>query len=222
MINTVLFDLDGTLVDTAPDLAYALNQLRLKHKLPQLLLETITPTVSLGGVAMLELAFETKPGDENFELLKKEFLDIYHDNIAKHSQLFDGMEELLKYIELHNYHWGIVTNKSEWLTYPLLQLLELKERSGCIVCGDTAKAPKPDPAPMYYACDKLGVKPEQCVYIGDALRDIEAGRAAGMQTITALYGYIEVNSDPKTWQADYNIQTPLEVIDWLESKRNNG
>ncbi len=218
MINTVLFDLDGTLVDTAPDLAYALNQLRLQHKLSELSLDTITPTVSLGGAAMLKLAFNTQPGDENFESLKKDFLDIYHDNIAKHSRLFDGIESLLEYIESNNYRWGIITNKSEWLTYPLLQSLGLEQRAACIVCGDTASAPKPDPAPMYYACEKLKVKPEQCVYIGDALRDIQAGKAAGMQTISALYGYIEANSDPETWLADHNIQTPLEVIDWLKSQ----
>lgn len=216
MINTVLFDLDGTLVDTAPDLAYALNQLRLQHQLSELSLETITPTVSLGGAAMLELAFNTKPGDENFEVLKKDFLDIYHANIAKHSRLFEGMSELLDYIESNNYLWGIVTNKSEWLTYPLLKLLELEERASCIVCGDTASAPKPDPAPMYYACDKLNIQTEQCVYVGDALRDIQAGKAAGMKTITALYGYIEVDSDPNTWNATHTIKSPLEVIDWLK------
>lgn len=211
MIDNVLFDLDGTLADTAPDLANALNAIRLKHGLEKLPLETISPTVSLGGNAMIKLAFDLEEGESGFDDIRDQFLNYYLDNIAVETRLYDGMEEVLLSIEKNNKTWGIVTNKLSWLTMPLLEALSLDKRAACVVSGDTTEHKKPHPSPILHACELINANPAATIYIGDAQRDIEAGRCAGTKTLVALYGYIEKDEDPETWNADAMVSSAHEI-----------
>ncbi len=220
MIDTVLFDLDGTLADTAPDLAGALNAIRIKHDLPALPLETISPTVSLGGNAMIKLAFDLEEGNSGFEEIREQFLNYYLEHIAEETRLYDGMHELLALLESKNKTWGIVTNKSTWLTTPLLEALELDKRTACIVCGDTLEQRKPHPAPILHACELVQAEPASTIYIGDASRDIEAGKRAGTKTMVALYGYIEKNENPKDWNADTMVNSVHEIHDKISELRS--
>jgi 2-phosphoglycolate phosphatase len=213
MIDCVLFDLDGTLADTAPDLAGALNAIRIKQSLAALPLEIISPTVSLGGNAMIKLAFDLEEGDNGFEEIRDQFLNYYLEHIAEKTRLYDGMHELLELLESNNKTWGIVTNKSTWLTMPLLQALKLDKRAACIVCGDTLEHRKPHPAPILHACELIQAEPASTLYIGDAFRDIEAGKRAGTKTMVALYGYIEENENPKDWDADVMVNSVHEIND---------
>lgn len=215
MIDNILFDLDGTLADTALDLANALNATRLKHNLPALSEELIRPTVSLGGAAMIKLAFDLEAGDPGFDDILKQFLDHYLENIARETRLFDGMEELLLSLEKANKTWGIVTNKISWLTAPLLEALALDKRAACVVSGDTLEQRKPHPAPILHACKLMHADPATTIYIGDAERDIEAGRRAGTKTLIALYGYIDQDDDPNSWCADGMVSSPGEINDKL-------
>lgn len=215
MINNILFDLDGTLADTAPDLANALNAIRLKHGLEKLPLDVISPTVSLGGNAMIKLAFNLEEGDPSFDDIRDQFLNYYLENIVVDTRLYDGMEELLQSLEDNNKTWGIVTNKAEWLTLPLLKALSLDTRAACVVSGDTLEYRKPHPAPILHACKLIRAKPASTVYIGDAQRDIEAGRRAGTKTLVALYGYIEEGEDPNSWNADAAVSSAHEINDKL-------
>jgi 2-phosphoglycolate phosphatase len=210
--GAVLFDLDGTLVDTAPDLANALNE-TLKHfgRKP-LAFDTIRPQVSHGGIALIRLGFEIEPGDKYFEDYRRFLLQYYQNNLTVNSRLFDGMQELLGFLESSNIPWGIVTNKPSWLTDPLMQQMGLDERAACIVSGDTCTNKKPHPEPIHHACDIAGVISENCWYIGDAERDIEAGNAAGCTTVTALFGYLNHDDKPETWQADHMIDHPSEIM----------
>ncbi len=215
MITTVLFDLDGTLADTAPDLANALNATMQSRNLQPLPLSTIRPTVSLGGNAMIKLAFGLEENDPGFDEIRDDFLNYYRNNIANESTLFAGIEQVLQQLEQRNISWGIVTNKTEWLTTPLLQALDIEQRAACVVCGDTTGYRKPHPAPVIHACELMKSKPETTVYIGDAERDIESGRGAGTKTVVALYGYIEEGADPKDWCADDFINTPDDIHECL-------
>ncbi len=216
-IRTVLFDLDGTLADTAPDLAHALNTVRLAHDLPALSFETIRPVVSHGGRALIQLGFADIPESEpEFEALRQELLQIYHGNIASHTVLFPGMSELLEQLEQRGHRWGVVTNKPGWLTDPLMEALQLKQRADCIVSGDTLAQRKPDPAPLLHACELCGSQAGECLYVGDAERDIDAGRRAGMQTLVALFGYIGDDDNPETWGANGLVETPEAILQWLE------
>ena len=214
-VSTVLFDLDGTLADTAPDLAFALNTLLEENGKAPLSMARIRPAVSLGGVAMLKLAFTQDEGSIEFEALRQRFLQIYRDNIARESKLFDGMEDLLSELDDRGLAWGIVTNKPGWLTDPLLEELEIDKRTDCIVSGDTVAHSKPHPAPMLHACELLSCQPRQTLYLGDAQRDVDAGKAANMITLVAKYGYIEDGVSIRDWGADGEIDTPTEVLDWL-------
>ncbi|MCF6218845.1 MAG: HAD-IA family hydrolase [Gammaproteobacteria bacterium] len=213
---SVLFDLDGTLLDTAPDLAFALNSVLTHQGKAELPFETIRPVVSHGGNALIALGFSITPADPGFAPLRQQFLDIYKNNLTTHSTLFPGMEQLLAHLESQNIPWGVVTNKPAWLTDPLMDELGMSLRAACIVSGDTAEQPKPHPAPLLYACKKTGHNPADCIYIGDHQRDIEAGRRAGMKTLTALFGYIDETETPETWGADGMIEAPLDVLDYLE------
>lgn len=211
-LRTILFDLDGTLVDTAPDLALALNLLREEMGLRPLPFAQIRPQVSHGGTALIRLGFDRQPGETEFEPLRQRFLALYQQHLTTHTRLFPGMEQLLNRLEQSNIRWGVVTNKPGWLTTPLMQQLRLEQRAACIVSGDTLSQSKPHPAPMLHACRQTGSTPAECIYIGDAQRDIEAGRAAGMKTLVALFGYIGEQDRPDQWGADGMVNSPQEIL----------
>jgi len=215
-ITTVLFDLDGTLLDTAPDLADALNTVLIENRRVPLPFETIRPVVSHGGIALIKLGFRLAADDPGFEPLRQRLLAVYRANLACRTRPFPGIEALLDRLEQSGIRWGVVTNKPAWLTEPLLQALGLLERTACVVSGDTLPERKPHPAPMLHACQLTGSRPEDCVYIGDAQRDIEAGRNAGMHTLVALFGYFTAEDRPREWEADGLLDAPLDLLRWLE------
>ena len=223
-IQTVLFDLDGTFADTAPDLAHALNQTLTAHQQPTLKLEQIRPVVSHGGKALIELGFGLPDTHPDFEPLRQELLAFYLQDIALHTQLFGGIEALLTELHQLDINWGIVTNKPGWLTEPLMMSLmtshELTQRACSIVSGDTLEQRKPHPAPLLHAAQQCGVVPQSCLYIGDAERDIVAGKAAGMKTMVANYGYIETTDNPADWNADVYIEHPNKILNWIKSTNN--
>ena len=214
-INTVLFDLDGTLIDTAPDMAAALDILCDEEQLARLPYSEVRPVVSNGSIALVTLAFGKNLDEQTLSRLKKRYLEIYQNHLAVHSQLFDEMEELLQQLELNSIKWGVVTNKPGWLTEPLMASLGLQQRAACIVSSDSTVNRKPHPEPMYYACKLTNAQPEECVYVGDARRDIEAGQNAGMKTIIAQYGYIGDWENTDDWRADYSIQSPSQLLELL-------
>jgi len=214
-IRSVFFDLDGTLADTAADLAFALNTLLEQESKPPLPFETIRPVVSHGGIALIKLGFQIEPDQTPFEELRNRLLTIYRQHIAQSTQLFPGMSELLNKLERHDINWGIVTNKPGWLTDPLMQALSLTDRAVTIISGDTTKNRKPHPEPLLLACKHANQIPNQCIYIGDAQRDIEAGNRAGMRTLVALFGYLSEHDDPTHWGADAMVNHPSEVWHWI-------
>lgn len=214
-INTVLFDLDGTLVDTAPDMAAALDTLCSEENQKVLPFNIVRPYVSNGSVALVKLAFGNDLDETTLHRLKNRYLEIYKNSITNNSVLFDEMNEVLEQLEQNDIKWGVVTNKPEWLTLPLMKSLNLEQRASCIVSGDSTDNRKPHPEPMHYACELAGSNPEECIYVGDAPRDIEAGNNAGMKTIIALYGYIDSNEDITKWDANEVIQRPSEILNHL-------
>jgi len=207
----VFFDLDGTLADTAPDLVAAANLLRIARGLAPLPYEVLRPTASAGARGLIQGAFGYDNQHPQFEELRDEFLANYEKDICVHSKLFDGMDDLLQELEKEQVLWGIVTNKVERFTHPLLKLMSLHERSAAIVGGDTTPHSKPHPAPILKAAEICNINPAQCLYVGDDLRDIEAGRAAGMKTVAAAYGYCGCNEPVNAWGADYIIEHPSEL-----------
>ena len=215
MISTVLFDLDGTLVDTAPDMAHSLNLLLEEHGEKTLPHEIIRPHVSNGSVALVKLGFSETIESQRLEQLKQRYLEIYQENIHVDSCLFTGMETLLNQIEQSGKKWGVITNKPSWLTEPLLQSMGLADRSACMVSGDTTAQRKPHPEPMFHACELIGTEASECIYIGDARRDVEAGNNANMKTIIASYGYIGDWEDIHSWGADAVIDQPDEIMQHL-------
>lgn len=216
---TVLFDLDGTLADTAPDIAHALNRVRREHGLAPLPYERIRPHVSHGAGALIRLGLGREPHEPDFEPLRRRFLDLYRDHLARETRLFPGAAELLDGIEWRGMNWGVVTNKPAALTLPLMEQLGLAARAACIVSGDTTAQRKPHPEPMRYACTQAGSRVAQCLYVGDAQRDIEAGRQAGMQTLVALFGYIGADEQPQHWGANGMIEHPLQILEWIDAHR---
>lgn len=214
-INSLFFDLDGTLLDTAPDLAGALNQVLTHHDRPTLPLKTIRPAVAEGARGILQQGFPIDENDDQFDLLKEEFLQAYEQRMTQETKFFDGMEEVLDYLDQHNLPWGIVTNKPSWLAKPLLSHFNLDHRYTCLVAGDTLTTRKPDPEPLYHACYLTGTDPKHSLYVGDTLGDVRAAKTAGMYIIVAKYGYLRADYQPHLWQADGLIDSPLEIIEWL-------
>lgn len=213
--RAVLFDLDGTLIDTAPDMAAALNHILNEEGLDRLPLETIRPHVSRGGLALTRLAFDAHRKEDEIEPLRLRFLDYYLQHIAEHSQLFDGFDLVLGRLEQQAIPWGVVTNKPAWLTDPLMLQLGLSKRSAVTISGDTTAQKKPHPLPLITAAKAINRDCKQCLYIGDDPRDIVAGNAADMTTVIARYGYITDASDFDSWQADTQIDHPLQILDLL-------
>ena len=220
MIKSVFFDLDGTLADTAPDLAAALNELLAEEGRPELTLETIRPIVSLGGNMMVQIAFGITEEYNGFESLRNRFLEKYDKRAYLKTRLYPEMDEVLQEIESRKITWGIITNKLTWLTEPLVRQLKLQDRTACTICGDTTEYQKPHPAPMLEACRITNSLPEESLYIGDAKRDIDAGRAAGMLTMIAKYGYLGPGDDIASWKADAIVESPPDIIDWIKRHQN--
>jgi phosphoglycolate phosphatase len=213
--TTVLFDLDGTLADTAPDLAVTLNNLLAAKGLPSLPYEHIRSHVSRGGAALIRLAFGDDLDERAFQDLRGRFLNDYASNLCVNTRLFPQIDGVLRYLEDNDLKWGVVTNKQAWLTDPLLQSLGLAQRATCIVSGDTTDKKKPHPKPLLHACKIANTSPEHCLYLGDDPRDIEAGNAAGMTTLAVRYGYIHESTSPERWGADGIIDDITELLDWL-------
>jgi N-acetyl-D-muramate 6-phosphate phosphatase len=218
-VDAVLFDLDGTLADTAPDLAAALNRVRVDLGLAPLPFARLRPHASHGARGLIGAGFGYAPDDAEFAALRDAFLAHYESALCVDSTLFPGVDLMLDAVEARGLRWGIVTNKVTRFTLPLVADLKLAPRAGAIVCGDTTSHAKPHPAPLLHAARTLGVAPERCVYVGDAARDIEAGRAAGMRTLVASYGYLGDADMPDAWRADGAVATPHELVSWLPDRR---
>lgn len=211
----VLFDLDGTLADTAPDLAAALNALLAADGLNPMPFEQVRPWVSWGAVRMIELGYGAQPDAAHMAQLRARFLCHYEAGLCRQTRLFPGMHEALEELESGQVQWGIVTNKPGWLTEPLLAALGLAERAATVICGDTLPYAKPHPLPLLHAARELGIAPARCVYVGDNASDIVAGRAAGMRTAVAAWGYIPTGDDPVLWQADRMLEAPAALGPYL-------
>lgn len=214
MIQAVLFDLDGTLADTAPDLCYALNRMRAARNLPALPVSATRAYTSLGARGLLGIGLDVTPAHSSYDAMREEFLAIYADNLCRETRLFPGMPDLLCELERRGLLWGVVTNKAERYTHPLLEQLGIRHRAACVIGGDTTGKTKPDPAPLFAASDRIGIGPQHCIYVGDDRRDVEAGRSAGMTTVVARFGYLNGN-DPETWNADAMIDAPLDLLKQL-------
>ncbi len=215
--QAVLFDLDGTLADTAPDLAAALNAVLRERGTVPLPLATLRPHTSNGARGLLGVGLGITPNDEGFGELVLRFLHHYEADVCTHSTLFPGIPELLDYLEKQEIPWGVVTNKHHRFTVPVLKGLGLHDRCACIVSGDTATRPKPDPAPILLGCEQAGVRPEQVIYVGDDERDVLAGRAAGARTVAVSWGYLGVEVPIQDWGADAIIDTPEQLIDLIKA-----
>jgi len=213
--RAVLFDLDGTLADTAPDLARALNRVRAAHGLNPMPAAVTRSYTSSGARGLLKIGFGLNPGEARYEELKAQFLDFYAAEICVDTRLFDGMAELLDQFDLDQLPWGVVTNKAVRFTLPLLRELHLGERAACIVGGDTTSRLKPHPDPLLHAAATLQLPPSACLYVGDDLRDVQSARAAGMRVLAANYGYLGDGGAIESWQADAIIEHPREVLDYL-------
>jgi phosphoglycolate phosphatase len=214
-LAAVLFDLDGTLLDTAPDMVGALNALRAEHSLPSLPYDAIRSMVSHGAARVVKAGFP----DANPEFLTKlqqRFLEIYRSALSSETRLFPGMEEVLDTLANWRIKSGIVTNKAAWLTEPLLAALGLRARFACVVSGDTLAERKPHPKPLLHAAALAEVSPSDCIYVGDAERDVEAAHAAAMPALVANYGYLRADEDSSLWGGDGYLQRPLDLLDWLK------
>lgn len=211
----MLFDLDGTLADTAPDLGYALNQLRLARGMTELSVDAVRAHASSGGRGLLNIGFGISPDSPGYQAMLDEFLGVYERNLARGSRLFSGVSTLLAQLEARGLCWGIVTNKAERFTFPLLRALGVLDRAGCVICGDTTANPKPHPAPLLAAIEKLGISAERCLYVGDDERDVQAGHAAGMPVVVARYGYLGNGTPPEQWGADAFVDAPMQLLDVL-------
>ena len=210
--HAVLFDLDGTLADTAGDLGFALNMQRATRGLPPLPEEQIRPHASAGARGLLQLGFGLDPHHPDYEAMRSEFLDLYAESLSRSTDLFPGIDEVLDVLEKRGVRWGVVTNKPQRFTRPVLEALKLDVRAACVVCADMVPHPKPHPASLIAAARLLDLPREACLYVGDDERDIAAARAAGMDSVVALYGYLG-QGGPQTWGATAHIASPLHLLD---------
>ena len=214
-IRAVLFDLDGTLIDSAPDLGAAVDKMRTDRGLPSLPLARYRPMAGAGARGMLGEAFGMTPGHPDFAAWREEFFVNYESRMTENTTIFDGVPELVRRILQRNMMWGVVTNKAARFTEPLTQSIPLFLTAGAVVSGDTTPYSKPHPAPLLEAASRLKLSPAQCIYVGDDERDIVAGLAAGMGTVAAAYGYLGAKTDPKGWGAHAAIKSPVELLQLL-------
>jgi N-acetyl-D-muramate 6-phosphate phosphatase len=214
-IKAVLFDLDGTLLDTCEDMRHALNTLRAEENLQPLPYEQVRCQVSHGGHALVRLGFGALE-PEAHETMRMRLLAIYRKQLAKHTRLFEGGDEMLLDLERRGLAWGIVTNKPGWLTDPLLVEVGLHTRARAVVSGDTLPERKPHPMPLLHAAEKMGVSPSECVYVGDAERDMQAAQAAGMYALIAGFGYLGDDDRADGWFSHGWLDTPLDLLRWLD------
>lgn len=212
----LLFDLDGTLIDSAPDLAGAANDLRAVHGLPPLPYADLRPMVGSGARGMVGVAFGVAPGDGRFDVLKDAFLARYAERLLQDSRVFPAMQPVLDALDEAGLPWGIVTNKAMRFTAPLVDGLGLARRAQVVIAGDTTPHAKPHPAPLLEAALRIGVPADACAYIGDDLRDVQAGRAAGMTTLAAAWGYLGQGEPVQAWGADHVLDVPSALLQWLE------
>lgn len=215
-VRAVLFDLDGTLLDSAPDLGAAADALRVRHGLPSLPLSAYRAHAGSGARGMLRVAFDIGPENDRFDEHKREFFDLYEQCLFERTRAFEGVDNVISALQTRRVPWGVVTNKSQRFTLPLTDTMPLFAQVGAIVCGDTTPYTKPHPEPVLEGMRRLGMLPEQCVYVGDDLRDIQAGRAAGMRTIAATYGYLGLGADVDRWEADALATSPMDLLKLLE------
>lgn len=216
-IQAVLFDLDGTLLDTENDLLKALNTLRRSHQLDNLAPHIFRSVVNRGSKAMVKIGFDIEETNEGFAQLRNDFLALYEQHIIDSTNFFPQMENLLTHLEKRSIPWGIVTNKLTKHTLEILKRLNIYHRPACIICGDTLTTHKPDPGPILHACQLLKQEPKNCLYVGDAITDVMASKAAGTKALVALYGYIHPSEDPFSWGADGYVAQPFDIIKFLES-----
>ena len=215
MIKAILFDLDGTFADTAPDLGAALNHTRATRGLPPLPPSAIRPQASHGTRGLFKIGFNIVPGDPDFDTLRETFLDYYERNICVHTRLFGDTAALVAELERRGLPWGIVTNKPHRFTVPLMQALGYADRTACLISGDTCARAKPYPDPLLKACEEMSVAAASSLYLGDDLRDMQAAQAAGMRGIIANYGYIGEDASVENWHAHGSIDTPSELLRYL-------
>lgn len=216
-MSAVLFDLDGTLIDTAHDLGFALNVLRERYGQPPLPYSEIRPVASHGSKGLLALGFGIGASDANFKAMVDEYLEIYAAVLTRQPDYLPGIETLLITLTEAKIPWGIVTNKPRRFSEPLIQSVpfisgHLADYTGCLFCGDDAPNPKPSPETLLMACKQLDVQPQEVIYVGDAARDVEAGRRANMETVVALFGYLSKEDEPDTWGADYLVDNAAEIL----------
>ena len=211
----VLFDLDGTLVDSAPDLAGTANELRAAHDMPPLAYERFRPMVGSGARGMLGVAFGIDASDARFEALRVEFLRLYERRMTQETRIFDDMLAVLAALDVAGSPWGIVTNKAARFTDPLTRALGLDGRAATVISGDTTPYSKPHPEPLLEAARRVGIAPADCIYVGDDLRDVQAGRAAGMATVAVTWGYLGMAEPVQLWQADHVVESAAQLLNLL-------
>ncbi len=216
-VHAVLFDLDGTLIDSAPDLGAAADEMRIERGLPSIPFERYRPMAGAGARGMLGVAFDITPDAPNFVALREEFFVKYENRMLSNTLAFDGVHELIAALALAGVSWGVVTNKSARFTEPLTAAMSLFATAGAIVSGDSTPFSKPHPEPLFEAARRMRVDPGACMYVGDDERDIIAGRAAGMRTVAATYGYMGAQADATLWRADATISFPMALMALLQS-----
>lgn len=214
---SVLFDLDGTLIDTAPDFHWVINKLLREEGRQEVSFDFLRFHVSNGARAMIEAAFGLDESEEEFKRLHRRMLEIYLSHLDVDSRLFPGLDDCLNWLKANNIPWGVVTNKPECYTLPVMQGLGLKDAAGSIICPDHVQEKKPHPEALYLACSQINCEAENSIYVGDHIRDIEAGNRAGMTTIAATYGYLNDGEDPQDWCADHYISSATELKPLLQS-----
>jgi phosphoglycolate phosphatase len=215
-LRAVLFDMDGTVLDTAPDMAAALNTLRAEEALPPMAYDAVRCAVSHGAARVVNVGFPDASAEQT-AALQRRFLEIYRGSLSRGTRLFPGMGEVLERLAERRLKAGIVTNKAGWLTEPLLEEMGLRARFDCVVSGDTLAERKPHPLPLLHAAKLAGVAPDECIYVGDAERDVQAAHAAGMTALVANYGYLRADEDSRAWGGDGYLESALDLLSWLDA-----